>query len=130
MFQSLITSEAWRFRADGEFWYGINEVLIAGTFIQAVEFNFNALDDNLLWSWNAGRLFLIPGFFLLGLYIGKARLLERSDQFWKWSLWISFFLSFATWMLENIIVDFGVFVAWTDWSARQIIMSALRTRPC
>jgi len=57
--------------------------------LMIVNFKFGLL-EHIVWGWGNGRLFIIPGLFLLGLYIGKQGWLTNNNKrFWQFALVIA-----------------------------------------
>ena len=92
-----VTGSALNLELSGYYWDDIDSVLSSGSFVDAVAFNFRALESNILWSWNEGRIFLIPGLFLLGLYFARSKIFEKGDQFWRRMFFAMIVVSFVFW---------------------------------
>lgn len=79
----------------------INNFLSEGNFIDMVQVNFTSgYLSTLVWSWNVGRFFTIPGLFFLGTYFGKTKALtHKSLKFWYKVITISL----IGWLFFNLI---------------------------
>ncbi len=54
--------------------------------LMIVNFKYGLL-EHIVWGWGNGRIFIIPGLFLLGLYIGKQGWLTNNNKdFWRTAL--------------------------------------------
>ncbi len=68
--------------------------LAGSSFFALMVANFKyGLLEHIAWGWGNSRLFIIPGLFLLGLYIGKKGLLTSEKRtFWRNSLIVAVML--------------------------------------
>jgi len=56
------------------YWDKVTTACVNGGFLDVIRTNINAgLKANLLWNWEAGRFFHIPGLFLLGMLAARRR---------------------------------------------------------
>ena len=81
--------------------------LLAGdSFFALMQSHFShAFQGAMVWAWNVGRIMLIPGLFLLGVYFAKTKsLTERPLPFW-YSLLV---ISLVSWFLFELAYDAGV----------------------
>ncbi|MEO0511800.1 MAG: heparan-alpha-glucosaminide N-acetyltransferase domain-containing protein, partial [Planctomycetota bacterium] len=98
---AVITGNGFDFRMQGEGWGGIDEITMSPGFFDDVRFNFGVLDEIFIWNWNAGRVLLVPGLFLLGVYAGRVKLLDRPARWWCAVLLVSAVASMTFWAIKN-----------------------------
>jgi uncharacterized protein len=81
----------------------MKETLAEGSFLEVLKMNvLFGYQSTLIWSWNAGRIFTIPGLFFLGVYFAKSKsFTDRPLQFW-YSLLIA---SLITWLCFDLLYD-------------------------
>lgn len=58
----------------------VGQILGEGTFFEVAKANFSmGYLESIIWTWNVGRFFTIPGLFFLGVYIRKKRFLTKGS---------------------------------------------------
>lgn len=72
----------------------INEFLVDGSFLEVLKINLTSgYEGSIVWSWNVGRIFAIPGLFFLGVYFSKTKMLtDKPLRFWYHFLVLTFML--------------------------------------
>lgn len=102
---AAITGSGFNFRVQEENWLAdIHQITMSPSFWDDVRFNFVVLDDILVWNWNVGRVLLVPGLFLAGVYVAKAKLLDRPARWWVGVLYIAATVSLAFWAIKNHVL--------------------------
>ncbi len=81
--------------------FDVYSILSEGSFIDVLKMNFTeGYQSTLVWSWNVGRFFTIPGLFFLGIYFRRIKAItQKPIQFWY--RFITF--SFLGWIVFNFI---------------------------
>ncbi len=80
---------------------GMGQFLLGDSFWELAKANFlYGFEATLVWSWNVGRMFTIPGLFLLGVYMGMTRCLtEGRLRFWC----VVFGLGVLCWLATDLV---------------------------
>lgn len=84
----------------------MKKYLADGSFFELLKMNFQyGYQISLTWSWNVGRILIIPGMFFIGVYFAKTKsFTDRPLKFW-YSL---FTVSLSIWLFLYLINDAGI----------------------
>lgn len=84
----------------------MKKLLADGSFFELLKMNFLVgYQLTLTWSWNVGRILIIPGLFFLGVYLAKTKsFTDRPLKFW-YSLLIA---SLVSWLCFDLIFNAGI----------------------
>ncbi len=79
----------------------VNKILAEGSFLEVIKMNFTAgYMGSIVWTWNVGRFFTIPGLFFLGVYFGRIKAItKQSLKYWYTILW----MSIVGWLVFNLV---------------------------
>ena len=81
--------------------FDVYKILSEGSFMDVLKMNFTeGYQSTLVWSWNVGRFFTIPGLFFLGIYFRRTKAITQKPlKFWY--RFITF--SFTGWLALNFV---------------------------
>jgi len=73
------------------FWAKLEPLQAHGSFLELSHaYLTNGLKANVIWTWESGRMFHIPGLFLLGMLAARRKAFtDMASRYWGWILGVS-----------------------------------------
>jgi uncharacterized protein len=124
LFLLLIPLEVWQlghmlinpaytpaFDLSWKYWGALAPAQGGGTFFELVKADITSgLAANVVWTWEVGRIFHIPGLFLLGMLAARRKAFtEMASKYWGWilasSLCVMVAIHFLSAQIETVITN-------------------------